>query len=105
MRKLNAGDLMKMVSLFGKIGSEVKLKSEDMKDTSAMGIRIFTTALQYAENEISEFLASIAEMDLPTFHQQGFDYPLEVIEQIVKGEDFSHFLQRLKALIPSSLGQ
>jgi hypothetical protein len=55
--------------------------------------------MQYAENEISEFLASIAEMDIATFNEQPFDFPLSVIEHLSETENLPLFFERARGLL------
>ena len=92
LRKLNALDLMKVVTIFGKVGANLKL-SEEMSNTQ-LGINFIATACQYAEKEVSEFLASIANMTIDEFGKQDIDFPLLVIEELAEKEDLKSFFMR-----------
>lgn len=92
LRKLNALDLMKVVTIFGKVGANLKL-SEEMNNTQ-LGIHFISIACQYAEQEVSELLASVAQMTIVEFGEQPIDFPLQVIEQLAEKEDLKSFFMR-----------
>lgn len=97
MRKLNTLDLLKVTSMFGKIGKKVEI-SEGMTEQQ-IGLTFFASALEHAETELKELLAGVAEMTVEEFEKMPFDYPLDVIEHLIENEDMQGFLQRVKGLI------
>jgi hypothetical protein len=92
IRKLNALDLMNVVTILGKVGTNLKL-SDDMSNTQ-LGIQFISVACQYAQKEVSELLASLAGMSMEEFQQQDIDFPLDVIEQLAEQEDLKSFFMR-----------
>lgn len=99
MRKLNTADLMKAVSIAGKISFKAKdsfrLKEGEEVSSLGVGMTFFGVAMEYAESEFKELLASIAEMSVEEFDKQPFDFPIEVIEHLAETEDLQGFLQRV----------
>jgi hypothetical protein len=93
IRKLNALDLMKVVTIFGKVGANLKL-SEEMSNTQ-LGVHFISVACQYAEKEVSELLASLVGMSMAEFQKQDIDFPLDVIEQLAEQEDLRSFFTRV----------
>lgn len=96
MRKLNTSDLMTVVSIFGKVGSNLKT-SEDMTNAQ-IGIHFVSVAAQYAEEDITKLLASISEMSIEQFRKQPIDFPITVIEELAEQEDLKAFFNRVKGL-------
>ena len=96
MRKLNTSDLMTVVSIFGKVGTQLKT-TEDMTNAQ-VGIQFLATAAQYAEEDLTKLLASVSEMEIEEFKNMPIDYPLEVIEQLAENEDLQTFFKRVKGL-------
>jgi hypothetical protein len=96
MRKLQAKDLLKCATILGKVGENLKL--DENATNVQVGLLFFSNALKYAETDLSEFLADIAEMSPQEFGEQPFDYPLEIIDHLVETEDIKSFLQRVKAI-------
>ena len=102
MRNLNTADLLKTVTIAGKIGFKAKdaFKVKEGEEVSSLGIGMtfFSVAMEYAEKDLKELLASIAEMSVEEFDKMPFDYSLEVIEHIAETEDLAGFLQRVTHL-------
>lgn len=102
MRALNTADLMKAVTIAGKISHKIKdqLNTEESEKLSSLqiGMAVIGAAMQYAETEFTELLASIAEMNIEEFKKQPFDYPIQVIEELAEKEDLADFLQRVTSL-------
>jgi len=96
IRNLNASDLMAVVTIFGKVGSNLNMQ-EGMTN-AAMGIQFVSTACQYAEQDMTELLASISQMTVEEFKKMPIDFPLEIIEQLAEKEDLKAFFTRVKAL-------
>jgi uncharacterized protein YutE (UPF0331/DUF86 family) len=93
LRKLNALDLMKVVTIFGKVGANLKF-SDEMSNTQ-LGIHFISVACQYAEKEVTELLASLAKMSVEDFGKQPIDFPIEVIESLAEKEDLKSFFTRV----------
>lgn len=102
MRPLNTMDTMKCVSIAGKIGIKAKelLTRQAGQELTSLeiGLSFFSVAMQYAESDFKELLASIAEMSIEEFEQQPFDYPLTVLEHLAETEDLQSFFQRVQTL-------
>lgn len=96
MRKLNVSDLMKVVKIFGKVGTNLKMNQE--MSNSEVGIQFMATAAQYAEDDLTELLASVSEMSVEEFRKQPIDFPIGVIEELAEQEDLKTFFTRAKAL-------
>ena len=102
MRNLNTSDLMKCVTIAGKIGAEAKgaltTKEGEELSSTGVGMAFFSTAMKYADKEFTELLADIAEMNVEEFKKQSFDFPICMLEEIAEKEDFQSFLQRVTTL-------
>jgi hypothetical protein len=96
MRKLNTSDLMTVVSIFGKVGTQ--LKTDENMTNAQVGIQFMATAAQYAEDDLTKLLASVSEMSIEEFKKMPIDYPLEVIEYLSEEEDLQTFFKRVKGL-------
>lgn len=103
MRKLNTLDLMKCVSIGGRIAKKVKdsINIEEGKELNStqLGISFFAHAMEHAENDLIDLLSSIAEMDRKEFEQMPLGYSLDLIEEIAEKEDLQGFLQRVITLV------
>jgi hypothetical protein len=98
MRDLNTMDTLKVATIIGKMGmSAGELLKENMNDQQ-IGLIFFTSALQYAEKDIRDLLASISEMTPDEFDKQPFDYPLDLIEQLSEKEDIQLFFEKAQKL-------
>ena len=99
MRELNTKDLMKAVGIAGKISRNAKdafrLKEGEEMSSLGVGMTFFGVAMEYAETDFKELLASIAEMTVEEFDKQPFDFPIEVIEHLAETEDLQGFLLRV----------
>jgi hypothetical protein len=102
MRKLKASDLMRIVTLLGKIGKDLKI--EEGADPMQVGMALYALFMQYADSDITGLLADIAEMDLETFNNQPFDFPLDVIQHLTESENLPHFFGRAKTLMSKLSG-
>jgi hypothetical protein len=96
MRKLNTSDLMTVVAIFGKVGTQ--LKTEEGMTNAQVGIQFLATAAQYAEEDLTKLLASVSEMEVEEFKNMPIDYPIEVIEHLAENEDLQTFFTRVKGL-------
>lgn len=96
MRKLNVSDLTKVVKILGKVGTNLNLSQE--MSNAEIGLNFISTAAQYADEDLTSLLASIAEMPVEEFKKMPIDYPLEVIEELAETEDLKTFFTRAKAL-------
>jgi hypothetical protein len=91
-----------MVTIFGKIGSKVTIDPE--ADAQTLGLQLFSEGMKYAEEDIAELLAGIAEMDRDEFGRQPFDFPLQIIEEVAEKENLTLFFGRVKSLMGKMLG-
>jgi hypothetical protein len=103
MRKLNTFDLFRTAAILGKIGTNLKITAD--MDPKQLGVSFFACALQYAETDLKNLLANISEMSTEEFEKMPFDYPLELIENLIESEDIKSFLERAKSLTRKMQGE
>ena len=98
MRDLNTLDTLKVATIIGKMGVDAsEVVKEGMTDQQ-IGLIFLTSALKYAEKDIRDLLASIAEMTPEEFDKQPFDYPLDLIDELTEKEDLKLFLEKAQKL-------
>lgn len=97
MRKLTAADLFKVSKMIGKALPDIS--EIDTDNPAKTGKQIFQAFAVNCTDELADFLASIAELSRSDFDSKPFDYPLEVIESIINGGEFTGFFTRLPALL------
>lgn len=98
MRELNTLDTLKVATIIGKMGLDASDVIKEGMTDQQIGIVFFTSALRYAEKDIRDLLASIAEMTPEEFDVQPFDFPLDLIEELTEKEDLKSFLQKAQKL-------
>jgi hypothetical protein len=100
---------MKCVAIAGKIGFKAKealvVKQGEELNSIQVGLAFFSVAMQYAETDFKELLASIAEMSVEEFEQQPFDFPITILEHLAETEDLKSFLERVQTLAKKVFGK
>lgn len=99
IRPLKTADFFKIAKILSKMGN--KVLKELKEETSALqaGMLFLTTALEYAESDVMEWLADLAGKTKEEFAELDFDTPLLVIEKLVETEDIPSFFERVRGLI------
>lgn len=102
IRKLNAGDLHKLLEIAGKLASDSLIeimRSEQKVNEIQAGFAFVSAALKYANKDIKELLCSLAGLKLTEYEQQAFDFPIQVIEKVAEQEDINKVFLRVKGLM------
>ena len=99
IRKLNTQDFWTIVKMVAKGGKEAIAKVQAAQDSTESVMIIFDIAMEYAENDLIKFLASIANMTEDEYKNGDFDLTLKILEQWEKQEDLSNFFKRAAGLV------
>jgi hypothetical protein len=105
MRELNTLDTLKVATIIGKLGTNASEFIKEGMTDQQIGIVFFTTALTFAETDIRNLLASIAELTPEEFDAKPFDYPLDLIDELTEKEDLKLFLQKARKLAQKIQGK
>jgi len=106
MRKLKAKDLFIVGSMLRKVAPElvkVDFKGDVTQDTderaSNLGKVIVPLVFDACFEDAWAWLADVAEMSIDEFNSQAVDFPIEVVEYLIKTEDMKSFFVRAGSLI------
>lgn len=96
IRKLNTQDFFQILTIIRKGGKEALAKLENLQDVDKMeaGMLIFDVGLEFAQKELSVFLASIANMTVEEYQEADFDTTLTILEQLEERENLADFFGR-----------
>lgn len=110
VRKLNAGDLHRFGRMIQKVAPKVakvnfqKMEGEEKSaHAERVGKEIFPILLESSYEDLWEWLASMAGKTVEEFDEMDIDAPLEIIEEIIKKEEFGNFFKKASMLLKSQL--
>ena len=101
VRKLNTADFWRLLSIIRKGGKEAIAKlqaANKSEDDNARAMILIDVGMEYAEKELTAFLADLAGLTNEEYLESGFDTTLAIIEQLVEQEDISNFTKRVANL-------
>lgn len=96
IRKLNTQDFFSIITIIRKGGKEALAKLDNIQQLDKMeaGMLIFDVGLEFAQKELSVFLASIANMSVEEYEKSDFDTTLTILEQLEERENLTDFFSR-----------
>ena len=98
VRELNTADFWRLLNIIRKGGKEaiVKLQSVNTaEDDNTRAMVLLDVGMEYAEKELTAFLADLAGLSVDEYMESGFDTTLAIIEQLIEKEDVSNFTRRV----------
>lgn len=99
IRALNTADFWAILNILKKGGKEAFSKMKEAgNDDNARAFVILDVGMDYAQKELSGFLASLAGMDPDEYNKAPFDTTLSIIEQLEEKEDLGNFFERVANL-------
>jgi hypothetical protein len=112
VRQLQAQDLFTLLRIGSRLRDEItqvvtesrqaKARGEDA-DMEQLGINLVFAALAQADSEIKPWLASMAQLSVQDFEHLPLGGVLELVEGIIRQEDWSAFLGRVTGLVGSAM--
>jgi hypothetical protein len=99
IRSLKTSDFFTMAKILSKIGGRMLRQVTEETNGMKVGLLLLTSALESAELEMMDWLASMANKTVEEFSEMSFDAPLIVIEQMSQKEDMQSFFVRVRGLI------
>ena len=98
VRKLNTADFWRLLNIIRKGGKEALIKLQSVntaEDDGARAMVLLDVGMEYAEKELTAFLADLAGLSQEEYMESGFDTTLAIIEQLAEQEDISNFTKRV----------
>ena len=101
IRRLNTKDFWTIVNILRKGGKEAFSRMAQLEQNASVeerGMFIMDIGMEFAQKELSAFLADLAGMTKEEYENGSFDLTLTIIEQLAERENLEDFIKRVAAL-------
>lgn len=105
VRKLNTKDFWALLKIVKAGGKEAFSQLQEAKTNEQRAAVILDVGLDFAENQLTEFIADLAGLTKEQYLEGDFDLTLTVLEKAQEQNDFADFFKRAASFIKKFQGK